>query len=172
MKQKEIELNRRANTLDQISALLKKENQRKQKKKPLSPHVLPRDKRNPSTTNDAAFILLEEPCSSFQKEENPVRDNTSTCDQYKLEKGYDGISIYSPVTYWEQKNFHQSSSSQNTCINYYKYYEEDYLTDATYRLRMSSWSYRIVDYFGASREIVSIAFNYLDRFIDSGVYCW
>ncbi|GFH44687.1 hypothetical protein CTEN210_01161 [Chaetoceros tenuissimus] len=36
---------------------------------------------------------------------------------------------------------------------------------------MSSWSYRIVDYFGASREIVSIAFNYLDRFIDSGVYC-
>ena len=50
--------------------------------------------------------------------------------------------------------------------------KEDYLTDATYRLRMSSWSYKIVDYFGASREIVSIAFNYLDRFIDSGVYSW
>ena len=50
--------------------------------------------------------------------------------------------------------------------------EEDYESDAIYRFRMSSWSYKIVDYFGASREIVSIAFNYLDRFIDSGVYSW
>ncbi|GFH55987.1 hypothetical protein CTEN210_12463 [Chaetoceros tenuissimus] len=48
---------------------------------------------------------------------------------------------------------------------------QDYESDAIYRFRMSSWSYRIVDYFGVSREIVSIAFNYLDRFIDSGVYC-
>ena len=49
---------------------------------------------------------------------------------------------------------------------------QDYESDAIYRFRMSSWSYKIVDYFGASREIVSIAFNYLDRFIDSGVYSW
>ena len=49
---------------------------------------------------------------------------------------------------------------------------QDYESDAIYRFRMSTWSYRIVDYFGANREIVTIAFNYLDRFIDSGVYCW
>lgn len=49
---------------------------------------------------------------------------------------------------------------------------QDYESDAIYRFRMSTWSYRIVDFFGASREIVTIAFNYLDRFIDSGVYCW
>ena len=49
---------------------------------------------------------------------------------------------------------------------------QDYESDAIYRFRMSTWSYKVVDFFGASREIVTIAFNYLDRFIDSGVYCW
>jgi len=41
--------------------------------------------------------------------------------------------------------------------------------DDIYRLRMSEWSYRVVDYFGVSREIVAISFDYLDRFIDSEV---
>jgi hypothetical protein len=37
--------------------------------------------------------------------------------------------------------------------------------DNTCRLRMSDWSYKIVDFFGASRDIVAVAFNYLDRFM-------
>ena len=48
--------------------------------------------------------------------------------------------------------------------------EED--VDAIYRLKMSQWSYRIIDYFGVSREIIAIAFDYLDRFIDSGIFSW
>jgi len=44
--------------------------------------------------------------------------------------------------------------------------------DAIYRLKMSEWSYRIIDYFGANREIVAISFDYLDRFIDSGIFSW
>jgi len=46
---------------------------------------------------------------------------------------------------------------------------EDDEIDDIYRLRMSEWSYRVIDYFGVSREIVAISFDYLDRFIDSEV---
>jgi|AntRauTorckE5430_2_1112549.scaffolds.fasta_scaffold10294_1 hypothetical protein len=49
---------------------------------------------------------------------------------------------------------------------------ENEAADPIYRLRMADWSYRIIDYFGASREIVAIAFDYLDRFLDSGVFLW
>jgi hypothetical protein len=37
--------------------------------------------------------------------------------------------------------------------------------DEICRLRMSEWCYKICDYLGASRSTVSIAFNYLDRFL-------
>lgn len=38
--------------------------------------------------------------------------------------------------------------------------------DSLCREKMCEWSYRIVDHFNASREIVAIGFSYLDRFID------
>jgi hypothetical protein len=38
--------------------------------------------------------------------------------------------------------------------------------DALCREKMCEWAYRVVDHFHASREIVAIAFSYLDRFID------
>ena len=44
--------------------------------------------------------------------------------------------------------------------------------DSVYHLRMSDWSYRIVDCFGVSREIVAISFDYLNRFIASNVLPW
>jgi hypothetical protein len=50
--------------------------------------------------------------------------------------------------------------------------DEEGAIDAIYRLRMSEWSYRVIDYFGVSREIVAISFDYLDRFIDSEVFSW
>ena len=38
--------------------------------------------------------------------------------------------------------------------------------DTLCREKMCEWSYRVVDHFHASREIVALAFNYLDRFVD------
>jgi len=38
--------------------------------------------------------------------------------------------------------------------------------DTLCREKMCEWSYRVVDHFHASREIVAIAFSYLDRFVD------
>ena len=49
---------------------------------------------------------------------------------------------------------------------------EQLKTEEIYRLRMSDWSYRIVDFFGASREIVDVAFNYLDRFLALEKFSW
>lgn len=38
--------------------------------------------------------------------------------------------------------------------------------DTLCREKMCEWAYRVVDHFHASREIVAIAFSYLDRFVD------
>ena len=35
-----------------------------------------------------------------------------------------------------------------------------------HRQEMCQWSFRIVDYFGGNRELVSIAINYLDRLLN------
>ena len=43
--------------------------------------------------------------------------------------------------------------------------ENQIKADEICRLRMSEWCYKICDYLGASRSTVSIAFNYLDRFL-------
>jgi len=44
--------------------------------------------------------------------------------------------------------------------------KNDVEIDTLCREKMCEWSYRVVDHFHASREIVSIAFSYLDRFVD------
>jgi hypothetical protein len=44
--------------------------------------------------------------------------------------------------------------------------EETTEVDTLCREKMCEWSYRVVDHFHASRDIVGIAFNYLDRFVD------
>lgn len=38
--------------------------------------------------------------------------------------------------------------------------------DASCRIAMCEWCYRVVDYFGARRELVEISMNYLDRLLD------
>lgn len=42
----------------------------------------------------------------------------------------------------------------------------DEMVDEVCREKMCEWSYRVCDHFHTSREIVSFAFSYLDRFID------
>ena len=46
------------------------------------------------------------------------------------------------------------------------------LADEICRLKMSDWCYKICDFLGASREIVAVAFNYLDRFLTAEKYIW
>ena len=43
---------------------------------------------------------------------------------------------------------------------------------AVSRKRMCEWCYRIIDLIGASREIVVVAFNYLDRFLARNIFAW
>jgi hypothetical protein len=44
--------------------------------------------------------------------------------------------------------------------------EEEEPVDATCRWKMCEWSYRVSEHFQISREIVAIAFDILDRFVD------
>lgn len=48
--------------------------------------------------------------------------------------------------------------------------QERFEIDYTCRYQMCDWCYRIVDFFSASREVVSAAFNYMDRLFD--MYSW
>jgi len=43
---------------------------------------------------------------------------------------------------------------------------QDFMVDDSCRQKMCEWCYRIVDHFNGSRELVAIAQNYLDRFLD------
>mmetsp|Transcript_5695 Transcript_5695/g.7004 ORF Transcript_5695/g.7004 Transcript_5695/m.7004 type:complete len:334 (+) Transcript_5695:68-1069(+) len=43
---------------------------------------------------------------------------------------------------------------------------QDFIVDDICRQKMCEWSYRIVDHFGGSRELVAISQNYVDRFLD------
>lgn len=43
---------------------------------------------------------------------------------------------------------------------------QDFLVDDLCRQKMCEWSYRIVDHFNGSRELVAIGQNYVDRFLD------
>ena len=47
-----------------------------------------------------------------------------------------------------------------------EYDDFDDQVDMVCREKMCEWSYRVCDHFHTSREIVAIAFSYLDRFID------
>ncbi len=47
---------------------------------------------------------------------------------------------------------------------------EDFIVDDVCRQKMCEWSYRIVDHFSGSRELVAISQNYVDRFLDK--YRW
>jgi hypothetical protein len=72
----------------------------------------------------------------------------------------------------DYKIFETSSTPNATPIASYIKYVEDVVdeslldVDESCREKMCEWSYRICDHFNTSREIVAIAFNYLDRFND------
>ncbi len=46
----------------------------------------------------------------------------------------------------------------------------DFVVDDACRQKMCEWSYRIIDAFDGRREIVAMAQNFLDRFLD--LYRW
>jgi hypothetical protein len=48
--------------------------------------------------------------------------------------------------------------------------DQEFIVDDLCRQKMCEWSYRIVDHFSGSRELVAIAQNYVDRFLDQ--YRW
>lgn len=47
---------------------------------------------------------------------------------------------------------------------------QDFVVDDLSRQKMCEWSYRIVDQFEGGRELVAIAQNFVDRFLDQ--YRW
>ena len=53
---------------------------------------------------------------------------------------------------------HKLSSSSNSA--------EGFVLDEQCRQKMCEWSYRIVDHCEGSRELVAIAQNYVDRFLE------
>ncbi len=85
-------------------------------------------------------------------------------DNLSCSKG--GYSEKRATSTAEQQQEYQSTIIQHGCCC------EKRKIEATYRLRMSAWSYSICDYIGASRYIVAVAFNYLDRYLIVGKYSW
>ena len=71
-----------------------------------------------------------------------------------------GKSVLSPNSHSDQRIMTHSLCFQKRRV------------EATYRLRMSCWSYSICDFIGVSRYMVAIAFNYLDRFLAVEKFSW
>lgn len=62
---------------------------------------------------------------------------------------------------------HRVEYSQDDCPELVsEFHHLDNEVDALCREKMCEWSYRIIDHFHASREIVAISFSYLDKFVD------
>ena len=140
---------------------------------PLSP--LPRK----PDSNECSFTATEDQISAMMRKENSSiyyvncsdkkqcnRSSTSCwlCRQTSLQN-FDNLSTSEEVQYI----FHSPSSKTGHSCDDDK---DPLLADEICRLRMSDWCYKICDYIGASREIVAVAFNYLDRFLTAEKYSW
>ena len=77
-----------------------------------------------------------------------------------MDKKDQGKSVLSPNSHSDQRIMTHSLCFQKRRV------------EATYRLRMSCWSYSICDFIGVSRYMVAIAFNYLDRFLAVEKFSW
>lgn len=60
----------------------------------------------------------------------------------------------------------QIHSSDDDCPDLVDEHHSTIEVDAICREKMCEWSYRIIDHFHASRDIVAISFAYLDKFVD------
>ena len=147
---------------------------------PLSP--LPRK----PDSNECSYIATEDQISAMMRKENSSiyyvncsdkkqcnRRLTSCwlCRQTSLQN-FDNLSISEEVQYVgnniSNSQINPSSKTGHSCDD-----DNDLLlADEICRLRMSDWCYKICDYIGASREIVAVAFNYLDRFLTAEKYSW
>ena len=93
---------------------------------------------------------------SHDSDENDYSENTTGCDFENIfyEDGVDNLH-QNPIVDCAENGFEESGDPMlNMEI------------DMSCREKMCEWSYKICDHFQTSREIVAIAFNYLDRFND------
>ena len=66
---------------------------------------------------------------------------------------------------WQRKSSSSTLSASHTSGTSIQDLQEGSSVDIACREKMVMWSYRIIDHFDGDREIVAIAFNYLDRFL-------
>ena len=85
-------------------------------------------------------------------------DTTYKCNDYILRD--------KRMERWQRKPSSSTlSSASHTSGTSMQDLQEDSSVDIACREKMALWSYRIIDHFDGDREIVAIAFNYLDRFL-------
>jgi hypothetical protein len=114
----------------------------------------------PSTTNQ--INMLQNSIENMHvagKECNDVNEENQNSEQQCSVT--DSCCTMSDKVVIHQQHLHATSDSMR--------YSQ---VESIYRLRMSSWCYSICDYIGASRHIVAVAFNYLDRFLEVEKYSW
>lgn len=95
----------------------------------------------------------------------------SAIDRYIQQLAFQATRIFSGYSYNSQTNQSRSDTSYHSSddVHVRKLHER---TAAIYRLRMSDWCYKVCDFIEANRQIVAIAFNYLDRFLAIERYSW
>ena len=79
-------------------------------------------------------------------------------------------SVYKCNDYILSRKLEKITMSRRRSISSEASSQEDFIVDDLCRQKMCEWSYRIVDHFNGSRELVAIAQNYVDRFLDQ--YRW
>merc|ERR1740139_1644212 len=97
--------------------------------------------------------LVDELKVMMQKEDKSYR-----CRDYMLRRKIENIKV-SAVSGTSASTDSQPNKSLKSTKN-----ENE--IDSLCRTTMCEWCYRVVDHFGARRELVEISMNYLDRFLD------
>ena len=77
-------------------------------------------------------------------------------------------SVYKCNDYVESHKLEKVTMSRNEIESTDQ--SQEFIVDDACRQKMCQWSYRIVDHFGGSRDLVAISQNYVDRFLDH--YRW
>jgi len=85
-------------------------------------------------------------------------DTTYKCGDYVLRRKLEDMNLsadsISSVSTYSQPCVHTRATNDSNDF------------DSSCRTTMCEWCYRVVDHFGARRELVEISMNYLDRLLD------
>eukprot|EP00549_Striatella_unipunctata_P023768 CAMPEP_0118676050 /NCGR_PEP_ID=MMETSP0800-20121206/1814_1 /TAXON_ID=210618 ORGANISM="Striatella unipunctata, Strain CCMP2910" /NCGR_SAMPLE_ID=MMETSP0800 /ASSEMBLY_ACC=CAM_ASM_000638 /LENGTH=331 /DNA_ID=CAMNT_0006571485 /DNA_START=15 /DNA_END=1010 /DNA_ORIENTATION=- len=102
----------------------------------------------PSPTNASAYA--DQLVVMLHQEQNVYRSDVLHQEQ----------TVYRSDDYIQRRKQEKICSSRQTPTL------SELEVDSACREKMCEWSYRVIDHFHANREIVAIAFSYLDRFVD------